>query len=142
MCYIGIGACLLIFRVNSSTISSEIKLIKVMKRDFIEVFRAKLHAHGIKGKFLAAEAGRTPQNISEVLNRKVSPSIDSLNELIDAADRLSPGFADDFYASLSFGALSPELLVRNLDSSQLAALMFAIGQRIQTHSPQRYLEVG
>ena len=112
-----------------------------MKRDFIEIFRAKLILHGIKGKDLAQEAGRTPQNISEVLNKKVSPSIDSLNELIDAAERLCPGFADEFYLAL-VGPIdfSPEQLIRRLDTSQLASLMYAVGQRIQDYGQSQRKE--
>ena len=107
-----------------------------MKRDFIEIFRAKLHTHGIKGVTLAKEAGRTPQNISEVLNRKVSPSIDSLNELIDAAERLSPGFADEFYLALA-GHVDLNTLVHSLGGSELSTLLILVSNRLGELLPKR-----
>jgi transcriptional regulator with XRE-family HTH domain len=101
-----------------------------MKRDFVETFRAKLLLHGIKGKDLAQEAGRTPQNISEVLNKKVSPSIDSLNELLDAAERLRPGFTDEFYLAL-VGHIDLDNFVSSLSSNELAIVMMNVGQRLR-----------
>ncbi|PZV23224.1 MAG: XRE family transcriptional regulator [Snowella sp.] len=105
-----------------------------MKRDYIEVFAAKLRKYGIKGKDLAEASGRNPKTISEILNRKASPSIESFNHLIECCDQLSPGFADEYYLAL-VGPIdfSPEQLIRRLDTSQLASLMYAIGQRIQDY---------
>jgi len=90
---------------------------------------------------LALASGRSEANISQIRNGAVSPSIADFQDLIRVCDHLKPGFSDDFYTSLSSNGLSPEKLVQQLDSSQLAALMFAIGQRIQTYGPQQLLEV-
>jgi transcriptional regulator with XRE-family HTH domain len=107
-----------------------------MKRDFIEIFRSKLLTYGIKGKDLAAEAGRTPQNISEVLNRKVSPSIDSLNELVDAAERLHPGFADEFYLALA-GRVDFATFVRSLSLGDASTMLILLSNRISDLASQR-----
>lgn len=100
-----------------------------MTRDYIETFRAKLSAYGIKGKDLAVEAGRTAQNISETLNRKSSPSIESFNELIEAADRLCPGFADEYYLALA-GHVDLNIMVRSLSSPELSVLLILAAQRV------------
>jgi hypothetical protein len=107
-----------------------------MKRDFIEIFRSELLTYGIKGKDLAIEAGRTPQNISEVLNRKVSPSLDSLGELIDAAERLRPGFADEFYLALA-GRVDLNTLVKSLSVSDVSTMLVLLSSRVSDLAPSR-----
>lgn len=108
-----------------------------MNRDFIEIFRAKLHSRGIKGKDLAASAGRTPQNISEVLNRKVSPSVESFRELVEAADRLSPGFADEFYLSLC-GRVDVNSIVRSLPTPDLSMLLVLVADLVSDRLAARH----
>jgi hypothetical protein len=107
-----------------------------MKRDSIEIFHAKLKTHRIQSKVLAAESGRSAGYISEVLNRKQSPTLDSFNGLIEAADRLSPGFADDYYLSLA-GSLDMGSFVRSLGTSELSTLLILTGQRLSELLPSR-----
>ena len=45
--------------------------------NYIEIFREKLNKYKISQKKLAEAANRSQTNISEILNSKVSPSIDS-----------------------------------------------------------------
>jgi len=101
-----------------------------MKRDYIEIFSAKLRKHGIKGKDLAEASGRNPKTISEILNRKASPSIESFNHLIECCDRLSPGFADEYYLALA-GHVDLDNFVSSLSSNELAVLLMNVSQRIR-----------
>ncbi|UAJ74594.1 XRE family transcriptional regulator (plasmid) [Synechocystis sp. PCC 7339] len=107
-----------------------------MQRDSIEIFHAKLKTHRIQSKVLAAEAGRSAGYISEVLNRKQSPTMDSFTGLIEAADRLSPGFADEYYLSLA-GGVDMGSFIRSLGSSELSTLLILTGQRLGELSPSR-----
>jgi transcriptional regulator with XRE-family HTH domain len=100
-----------------------------MKRDYIEVFAAKLKKYGIKGKDLAEVSGRNPKTISEILNRKASPSIESFNHLIECCDRLSPGFADEYYLAL-VGHVDLDNFVSSLSSNELAVVLMNVSQRI------------
>jgi transcriptional regulator with XRE-family HTH domain len=109
--------------------------------DFAEIFSRKLKSWGISGKSLAAASGRSVSNISEIRNGVVAPSITDFQELVRICDRLKPGFAADYYASLSPIDFSPEQLIRRLDTSQLASLMYAVGQRIQDYGQSQRKEV-
>ena len=100
-----------------------------MKRDYIEVFAAKLKKYGIKGKDLSEVSGRNPKTISEILNRKASPSIESFNHLIECCDRLSPGFADEYYLAL-VGHVDLDNFVSSLSSNELAVVLMNVSQRI------------
>jgi hypothetical protein len=101
-------------------------------RDPISVFQSKLKKYRIKGNQLAAAAAdRSPQNISEILNRKSSPTLDSFNHLINTCDEIAPGFADDFYGSLASERLNLTQFVNSLDSVELGMLLVVAGQRIQ-----------
>jgi hypothetical protein len=101
--------------------------------NFAEVFKNKMDSWGISGKELAAASGRSTTGISQIRKGVVSPSIADFQELIQICDGLKPGFAADYYAALSPDAFSPEQLIRRLDSSQLASLMYAVGHRIQDY---------
>ena len=102
-----------------------------MMRDPISVFQSKLKKYRIKGNQLAAAADRSPQNISEILNRKSSPTLDSFTHLINTCDEIAPGFADDFYGSLASERLNLTQFVNSLDSVELGMLLVVAGQRIQ-----------
>ena len=79
--------------------------------NFAELFSQKLKQWHISGKELAAASGRSEANISQIRNRIVSPSIADFQKLIEICDGLRPGFADDYYASLSpLGAIGANLL--------------------------------
>ncbi|AGF53537.1 unknown protein (plasmid) [Synechocystis sp. PCC 6803] len=103
------------------------------KMDFSEIFNQKLKHWRISGRALAVASGRSETNISQIRNGVVSPSISDFQELIRICDDLKPGFASDYYSSLSPVAFSPEQFITHLDSSQLASLMSAIGQRIKDY---------
>ena len=66
----------------------------------------------------------------------MSPSIDSLNELIDAAERLSPGFADEFYLALA-GHVDLNTLVHSLGGSELSTLLILVSNRLGELLPKR-----
>lgn len=107
-----------------------------MDRDFLEIFQVKLKAHRIQAKVLAAEAGRNASYLSEVFNKKQSPTLDSFKGLIEAADRLSPGFADEYYAAL-MGRVDLNTLVRSLTIADVSNLLILVSNRLAESLPSR-----
>jgi hypothetical protein len=107
-----------------------------MNRDFLEVFQGKLKSHRIQTKVLALEAGRNASYLSEVFTGKKSPTLEMFNSLVEAADRLSPGFADEYYLSLA-GGVDMGSFIRSLGSSELSTLLILTGQRLGELSPSR-----
>lgn len=105
-------------------------------RDFIEVFQTKLKTHRIRSKALACESGRSASYISEVLNRKQSPTMDSFTGLIQAAERLSPGFEDDYYSALA-GRLDLNTLVKTLSVKDSSTLLILLANHLNSLVPQR-----
>lgn len=107
-----------------------------MNRDFLEVFQVKLKVHRIQTKVLALEAGRNASYLSEVFTGKKSPTLEVFKGLVEAADRLSPGFADDYYCSLA-GRVDLGGFVRSLGSAELSTLLILTGQRLGELLPSR-----
>lgn len=101
-----------------------------MGRDTIEIFHAKLKKHKIQSKMLAQESGRNAPYISDVMNHKVSPSLDSFTELLEAAERLSPGFMSEFYRALS-GQVDLETLVESLTLPALSRLLILVSKSLE-----------
>jgi hypothetical protein len=101
-----------------------------MQRNFLEIFKGKLNTHKIQTKVLALEAGRNASYLSEVFTGKKSPTLETFTALLEAADRLSPGFADEFYLALA-GRVDLDNFVGSLSSNDLAVLMMSVGQRIR-----------
>ena len=85
---------------------------------------------------MAAESGRNPKTISEILNRKASPSVESFNHLIETADRLSPGFADEFYIALC-GRVDVPTMVRTMSIADVSNLLIVVSSRLSELLPQR-----
>lgn len=100
--------------------------------NFNQAFKETMDSMGLRNKDLAEVSGRSLNNISEIRNGKAHPTTKDFAVLIEDCEKLAPGFTKEFnrrLASKSF-EFSPEELVDCLDSSQIAALMFALAARI------------
>jgi transcriptional regulator with XRE-family HTH domain len=111
-----------------------------MRRDPVATFREKIGKHRIRGNKLAEESGKSAGNISEILNDRVIPKVDNLVELIEAADRLSPGFADDYYCSLA-GHAELNTLIGSLGVSELSKLLILVSHRLDELVPSKVIAV-
>ena len=101
-----------------------------MQRNFLEIFKGKLNTHRIQTKVLALEAGRNASYLSEVFTGKKSPTLETFTSLLEAADRLSPGFADEYYLAL-VGHVDLDNFVSSLSSNELAVVLMNVSQRIR-----------
>jgi len=101
-----------------------------MQRNFLEIFKGKLSTHRIQTKVLAIEAGRNASYLSEVFTGKKSPTLETFTALLEAADRLSPGFADEYCLAL-VGHVDLDNFVSSLSSNELAIVMMNVGQRLR-----------
>jgi hypothetical protein len=101
-----------------------------MQRNFLEIFKGKLNTHRIQTKVLALEAGRNASYLSEVFTGKKSPTLETFTALLEAADRLSPGFADEYYLAL-VGHVDLDNFVSSLSSNELAVVLMNVSQRIR-----------
>ena len=79
---------------------------------------------------LALEAGRNASYLSEVFTGKKSPTLETFTALLEAADRLSPGFADEYYLAL-VGHVDLDNFVSSLSSNELAVVLMNVSQRIR-----------
>ena len=98
------------------------------------IFKETMDYMGVRCSDLAEEAGCSRNNISEIRNGKVNPPIDRFWRLIEYCERLAPGFKREFGTRVAGMKInkdfSPEELLNALDSSQIAALTFALGRWI------------
>lgn len=104
-----------------------------MQRNFLEIFKGKLNTHRIQTKVLALEAGRNASYLSEVFTGKKSPTLETFTSLVEAADRLSPGFADEYYLALA-GNIDVSRLVNALSYDDLCLFMICAGQKFSRSS--------
>jgi len=104
-----------------------------MDRDFLQIFLLKLKSRRIQNKVLALEAGRNASYLSEVFNGKQSPTLETFKGLVEAADRLSPGFADEYYLALA-GNIDVSRLVNALSYDDLCLFMICAGQKFSRSS--------
>lgn len=110
-----------------------------MKRTtFNEIFKQTMDKSGVSSSELATLSGRSRVNVSEIRNGKSFPTIGDFCELLSDAEKLSPGFCD-LFGRLLVGetrrqTLNPEELINSLDSTELAALFYAAGNRIADSS--------
>jgi hypothetical protein len=108
-----------------------------MVSNYIEIFRNTLSKYKISQKELAVAAGRSQNNISEILNGKVSPSIDSFGMLLDTCDQLKPGFKDEYFRTVQGDKIDLQKLVNSLNSVEFGMLLMCAGQRVQERVQDR-----
>jgi transcriptional regulator with XRE-family HTH domain len=106
---------------------------------YIEIFRDRLGKAKISQKQLAEAAGRSQNNISEILNGKVSPSVDSFELLLDSCDRLQPGFKDEYVRALLGEKVDLQKFVYSLNSAELGMLLMFAGPRVSERAGNRQL---
>ena len=85
---------------------------------------------------LALEAGRNASYLSEVFTGKKSPTLETFTSLLEAADRLSPGFADEYYLELA-GRVDFNTFVRSLTLGDASTMLILLSNRISDLASQR-----
>ncbi len=101
---------------------------------FNEAFRFAMSATQLKNLELCEASGKNAAWVSNLRNGKGNPTIHDFMELILLCEEMRPGFFEVFARKLIGESrrltVSPEELVNSLDSSELGALMHAVGNRM------------
>lgn len=98
-----------------------------------QYFDQTLKHHGISGKRLSEVTGFSQTHISEFRNGKTNPSCDTLLCLLDGAEQIEPG-AKQYFCQLLAGQTF-ETLIEGMNGQQLAQLLVAIAERLQSKRP-------
>jgi hypothetical protein len=98
-------------------------------RDLIKILKLKLIELGISQSAVCQEAGKPQSHLSKLLSGDKSPNMQTLMQFIDAADRLRPGFADQYWLAVA-GRPSIPTLVESMNSSEIAVLLRVLSDRI------------
>ena len=98
---------------------------------FNQVFKQAMDEMGIQPSELAEAAGRTRTNISSIRGAKSFPTLSDFVMLLNCCESLRSGFTE-CYIRLLLGetrrqTLKPEELISSLDSTELGALLIAVG---------------
>ena len=98
-------------------------------RDLVKIFKLKLTELGIRQTAVCLEAGKPQSHLSRLLAGERSPNIQTLIDFINAADRVYPGFADQYWLAVA-GRPTIRTFVDSMDSSELAVLLKVVGDRV------------
>ena len=108
--------------------------MKLHTNIFNEAFRFAMSATQLKNLELCETSGKSQAWLSNLRNGKGNPGIHDFMELVMLCEQLRPGFFEVFSRKLIGESrrltVSPEELVNSLDSSELGALMHAVGTRM------------
>ncbi len=101
---------------------------------FNQAFRFAMSATRLKNLELCEASGKSQAWVSNLRNGKGNPSIHDFLDVVMLCEQLRPGFFEVFARKLIGESrrltVSPEELVNSLDSSELGALMHAVGNRM------------
>lgn len=95
-----------------------------------QYFDQALKRHGISGKRLSDVTGISQAHISEFRNGKTNPPCDTFMRLLDGADQIEPG-TKQYFCQLLAGR-SFDTVIDTMDSQQLAQLLIAIADKLQS----------
>jgi transcriptional regulator with XRE-family HTH domain len=104
--------------------------------NYIWIFKQKLNKYNIKQRELAFASERSENSISGILNGKTSPTLETFALLIDACEKLHPGFKAEYHRDLMGEKLDLNQLVSSLSSAELSTLLICAGQRINHFQPK------
>jgi transcriptional regulator with XRE-family HTH domain len=108
--------------------------MKLHTNVFNDAFRFAMSATQLKNLELCETSGKSQAWLSNLRNGKGNPGIQDFMELVMLCEQLRPGFFEIFTRKLIGESrrltVSPEELVNSLDSSELGALMHAVGNRM------------
>lgn len=102
-----------------------------MNSHYVEVLRALIHKHSIKQNAIAAKAQINENTLVKVLTGKTSPTVRTLDAVLDACEEFKPGFRVEYHRTLLGEKIDLDNFVSSLSSNELATLMMSIGQRIR-----------
>lgn len=108
--------------------------MKLNTEIFNQAFRFAMSATQLKNLELCEASGKSQAWVSNLRNGKGNPSIHDFIDVVMLCEELRPGFFEVFARKLIGESrrltVSPEELVNSLDSSELGALMHAVGNRM------------
>lgn len=93
----------------------------------IDAFRLTLKACGIRGVTLAREVGLSTNSISAILRGAQVPKLNTFEAMLDACDRIHPGFRGKFFQALAQqqADFSPTSLA-SLSQQELANILHSV----------------
>lgn len=95
-------------------------------------FDKMLKEFGIRGKDLSDVTGFSMTHISQFRHGKTNPSCDSLERLLDGANRIKPGAKRYFCELLAGEQIQPiHDTIDQLDDVQLARLLLTVAERLE-----------
>ncbi|WP_028949132.1 helix-turn-helix domain-containing protein [Synechocystis sp. PCC 6714] len=97
----------------------------------IEILREKVRKYRLSQKLIADVANRSETNISQVLAGKSVPSVESFEQILDACDKIKPGFKCDYWRSMAGNNFDLQEFVYSLSSVEFGMLLMIAGQRVQ-----------
>ena len=98
--------------------------------NFVEVLRTLIHKHRIQQKVVAAKAEINENTLVKILSGKTSPTIRTLDAVLDACEELRPGFRDEYHRALLGDKIDLGDFVNSLNPTELAVVLITAGQRV------------
>jgi transcriptional regulator with XRE-family HTH domain len=102
-----------------------------MNSQYVEVLRALIHKHNIKQNAIAAKAEINENTLVKVLTGKTSPTVRTLDAVLDACEEFVPGFRTEYHLALLGNKIDLDELVSSLSSNELATVLMNVSQRIR-----------
>jgi transcriptional regulator with XRE-family HTH domain len=102
---------------------------------YVEVLRALIHKHNIKQNAIAAKAGINENTLVEVLTGKTSPTVRTLDAVLDACEEFMPGFKLEYHRALLGDKIDLGDFVNSLSPTELAVVLITAGQRVAKLQP-------
>ncbi|HEY9907889.1 MAG TPA: helix-turn-helix transcriptional regulator [Thermosynechococcaceae cyanobacterium] len=94
-------------------------------------FDSTLKHYGITGKRLAEVTGLSQGHISEFRRGQTNPPCDTLERLINGLEAVEPGARRYFCQLMAGSAISPEVSLDHLSSTEMAGLLLAVADRLR-----------
>lgn len=101
-----------------------------MENNYTEVLRVLIHKYRLEQKAIANKAGINENTLVKILNGKSSPTVRTLEAVVDACESFRMGFKFEYHRQLLGERLDLNQLVFSLSSAELSTLLICAGQRI------------
>ena len=101
-----------------------------MKNNYAEILRVLISKYRLEQKAIADKAGINENTLGKILSEKTSPTVRTLDAVLDACEDFVPGFRLEYHRALLGDKIDLGDFVNSLNPTELAVVLITAGQRV------------
>lgn len=106
-----------------------------MKNNYAEILRVLISKYRLEQKAIADKAGINENTLGKILSEKTSPTVRTLDAVLDACEDFVPGFRLEYHRAMLGDKIDLDEFISSLNPTELAMVLITAGKKVAKLQP-------